>query len=84
MTDIARVKLKTRAQMTDDGIVSRSIKLPQTIDVALRNIKDAKVCKNYSNVSISRDCHVDLCNGYRRQPHQDSLLLHPATEEGCL
>ena len=30
--------------MADDkGEMSRSIKLPQTIDIALRNIKDAKI-----------------------------------------
>ena len=29
--------------MAEKGEMSRSIKLPQTIDIALRNIKDAKV-----------------------------------------
>ena len=40
------------AQMTEDkeGEMSRSIKLPQTIDLALRNIRDAKV-----NITFKRD-----------------------------
>ena len=39
-------RTQTAAQMTSEGEteeMSRSIKLPQTIDVALRNIRDAKV-----------------------------------------
>ena len=39
-------RIQTAAQMASEGEteeMSRSIKLPQTIDVALRNIRDAKV-----------------------------------------
>ena len=38
---------------------SRSIKLPQTMDIALRNIKDAKVCNSTLLVQLpSKESHA--------------------------
>jgi hypothetical protein len=35
---------------SEEGEMSRSIKLPLVMDVALRNIKDAKVCPLYPSI----------------------------------
>ena len=67
-----------------EGGFSRSIKLPQTMDVALRNIKDAKV---RMMKSLDIICHImppDFCNGHRWKPDKDCLLLRPPVEENRL
>ena len=67
-----------------EGGFSRSIKLPQTMDVALRNIKDAKV-RMIKSLDII--CHIvpsDFCHGHRWKLDKDCLLLRPPLEENRL
>ena len=67
-----------------EGGFSRSIKLPQTMDVALRNIKDAKV-RMIKSLDII--CHIvpsDFCNGHRWKLDKDCLLLNTAFQKDCL
>ena len=44
------------SNMAEKGEMSRSIKLPQTIDIALRNIKDAKVTIGTGNSVFMLQC----------------------------
>ena len=70
------------AEDKEEGEMSRSIKLPQTIDVALRNIRDAKV-NIVSGRHLSARINISNCTRYLPWTLEGASPRLPTTQS-CL